>query len=77
MTAGSCFWSLLSKDNFKFLYVPISVGKLKASTDGRSIADILLHHSLFDIMHPNEIELAKNDLTRFLKLKVLAGSVTR
>ncbi|KAG1521825.1 hypothetical protein G6F52_006393 [Rhizopus delemar] len=28
-------------------------------------------------MHPNEVELAKNDLTNFINLKTLSGSVTR
>lgn len=73
----SCFWSLLSKEDFIFLYIPASIGRIKITPNGQSIKDTLLHRSLYDIMHPIEIDLAKADLSRFLKLKVLAGSVTR
>lgn len=33
--------------------------------------------SLFDLIHPEEITLAKKDLCQFIKSKILAGSVTR
>lgn len=72
---SSCFWSLLSLDNLKFIYIPSSVSDIRVS--GYSIGDLLLHHSLFEFMHPNEIALAKTDLSSFLKFKTLAGSVTR
>jgi hypothetical protein len=74
---SSCFWSLLSPDKLTFLYIPLSIGNIKISTNYTTIGDILLHHSLYEFMHPNEIDLAKSDLSSFLKLKTLAGSVTR
>ncbi|GAA5811743.1 hypothetical protein MFLAVUS_005186 [Mucor flavus] len=72
---SSCFWSLLSLDNLKFIYIPEPVANINIS--GTFIKDILLHHSLYEFIHPNEIELAKHDLSSFLKVKTLAGSVTR
>lgn len=72
---SSCFWSLLSLDNLKFIYIPEPVANINIS--GTFVKDILLHHSLYEFIHPNEIELAKHDLSSFLKVKTLAGSVTR
>jgi hypothetical protein len=76
---NSCFWSLLSFDKLEFIHIPSSIGKIKITTenDETTIQDVLLHRSLFEFMHPNEIKMAKNDLSSFLKLKTLAGSVTR
>ncbi|KAL7316446.1 hypothetical protein PS15m_005534 [Mucor circinelloides] len=76
---SSCFWSLLSLDTLEFIHIPSSIGKIKISTENNqtTIRDVLLHRSLFEFMHPSEIRLAKNDLSSFLKLKTLAGSVTR
>ncbi|KAF1802699.1 hypothetical protein FB192DRAFT_1280029 [Mucor lusitanicus] len=76
---NSCFWSLLSLDSLEFVHIPSSVRKIKIATerDQTTIQDVLLHRSLFEFMHPSEIGMAKNDLSSFLKLKTLAGSVTR
>jgi len=76
---SSCFWSLLSLDTLEFIHIPSPIGKIKISTEDNqtTIRDVLLHRSLFEFMHPSEIRLAKNDLSSFLKLKTLAGSVTR
>ncbi|KAG2207883.1 hypothetical protein INT47_010867 [Mucor saturninus] len=71
----SCFWSLLSLDEMKFIYIPSSVSDTRVA--GHSIGNLLLHHSLYEFMHPNETALAKFDLSSFLKLNTLAGSVTR
>ncbi|GAA5806002.1 hypothetical protein HPULCUR_011530 [Helicostylum pulchrum] len=71
---SSCFWSLLSLDNLKFIYIPEPVANINIS--GTSVKEILLDHSLYEFIHPNEIELAKHDLSSFLKVKNLAGSVT-
>ncbi|KAI8061261.1 hypothetical protein BDF21DRAFT_467258 [Thamnidium elegans] len=72
---SSCFWSLLSLDNLKFIYIPEPVANINIS--GTFVKEILLDHSLYEFIHPNEIELAKHDLSSFLKVKTLAGSVTR
>lgn len=76
---SSCFWSLLSLNSLEFVYIPSSIRKIKIATenDQTTIQDVLLHRSLFEFMHPSEIGMAKNDLSSFLKLKTLAGSVTR
>ncbi|KAI8647276.1 hypothetical protein BD408DRAFT_439446 [Parasitella parasitica] len=76
---SSCFWSLLSLDKLEFKYVPLSVGNIKISAENNQITiqDVLLHRSVFEFMHPSEIKMAKQDLSSFLKLKTLAGSVTR
>ncbi|KAI8988225.1 hypothetical protein BDF20DRAFT_833099 [Mycotypha africana] len=77
MPVVTCFWSLLSLDNLEFLYIPTVVGRRKILNTNQTLEDILLHHSLYEFMHPTEIELAKSDLSNFLNLKILAGSVTR
>lgn len=33
--------------------------------------------SLFDLIHPEEMDLAKKDLYQFMRSKLLAGSVTK
>ncbi|KAI8094977.1 uncharacterized protein B0P05DRAFT_169338 [Gilbertella persicaria] len=78
MTSSLCFWSILSlDDNLRFLSISQKMGTAKISDSGLTTKDVLLYRSLFDFMHPSEIELAKADIARFLKLKTLAGSVTR
>lgn len=72
---SSCFWSLLSLDDLRFIYIPEYVANIKVS--GTYIKEILSNHSLYEFIHPNEIELAKCDLSSFLKIKTLSGSVTR
>ncbi|GAN02609.1 hypothetical protein MAM1_0025c02053 [Mucor ambiguus] len=76
---SSCFWSLLSLDSLEFVHIPSSIRKIKIATENNqtTIQDVLMHRSLFEFMHPSEIGMAKNDLSSFLKLKTLAGSVTR
>lgn len=74
MTA-TCFWSILTMSDLEFVYIPSTVSSIRIS--GQAIGDLLLHHSLFEFMHPNEIALAKSDLSSFFQLKTLAGSVTR
>jgi hypothetical protein len=71
-----CFWALLSVDDLKFLYIPSTIGKIPVIND-QTINSLLIDHSLFEFMHPNEIELAKSDLSRFVQAKTLVGSVTR
>jgi hypothetical protein len=77
MTATTCFWSLLSLQDLRFLYVPLFIGTIKTPTAGQSIQDLLLNRSLFEFIHPSELELARSDLSSFLRLQMLAGSVTR
>ncbi|KAI9470960.1 MAG: hypothetical protein EXX96DRAFT_623140 [Benjaminiella poitrasii] len=77
MSSIFCFWSLLTIQDLKFLYVPSYVGNILISITGSPIQDVLLHKSLFDLIHPDEVEVAKTDLTNYLKLKTPAGSITK
>jgi hypothetical protein len=77
MTTSTCFWSLLSLQDLRFLYIPLSIGTIQIPTAGQSIQELLLNRSLFEFIHPSELELARSDLSSFLKLQMLAGSVTR
>lgn len=56
-------WAILTKDELRFIYNSFNM-KLKGI-------------SLFDLIHPEEIYLAKKDLCQFMKSKLLAGSVTK
>lgn len=77
MTTSTCFWSVLSHQDLKFLYVPLSISAIKIPNTNQSIQDLLLNRSLFEFIHPSELELARSDLSSFLRLQMLAGSVTR
>lgn len=76
MNKTACAWAILSVNDFKFVYILACLGKIQV-THNLTIQDIVLNLSIFDLMHPNEVELAKNDLTNFINLKTLSGSVTR
>jgi hypothetical protein len=76
MSLASCFWALLSLENFEFIYLPSFVTDVKIAF-GKSAADILINHSLLDFIHPEELSLAKTDLLNFVRVKTLAGAVTR
>ncbi|ORE01612.1 hypothetical protein BCV72DRAFT_70052 [Rhizopus microsporus var. microsporus] len=76
MNKTACAWTILSLNNFKFVYIPACLGKIHVTRD-LTIQDVLLNLSIFDLMHPNEVELAKADLFNFIKLKTLSGSITR
>lgn len=60
---NACMWAILSHHKLKFIYNSFDM-KLNGI-------------SLFDLIHPEEITLAKKDLYQFIKSKLLAGSVTR
>ncbi|ORE14985.1 hypothetical protein BCV71DRAFT_293216 [Rhizopus microsporus] len=60
---NACMWAILSHHKLKFIYNSFDI-KLNGI-------------SLFDLIHPEEITLAKKDLCQFIKSKLLAGSVTR
>ncbi|CAO3661567.1 unnamed protein product [Rhizopus stolonifer] len=73
MSIDACFWALLSSDNFEFIHVP----ELEKDLYGKSPQDILLSQSLLNFIHPDEIPLTKADLLSFMKIKSLAGAITR
>jgi hypothetical protein len=56
-------WAILTNDELKFIYNSFNM-KLKGI-------------SLFDLIHPEEMDLAKKDLYQFMRSKLLAGSVTK
>lgn len=76
MSLTSCYWALLSLENFEFIYLLSFVTDEKIGF-GKSAADILINHSLLDFIHPDELSLAKTDLLNFVRIKTLAGAVTR
>lgn len=74
MSVNGCYWALLSlNDNFQFIHLP----ELGRDIYGKSPVDTLLFQSLFHFIHPQELPLAKADLLNFMKIKSLAGAVTR
>lgn len=73
---AACFWGLLTTDEFKFLYLPSFISDLHITND-KTIKDVIFNRSIFELMHPNEVELAKADFNNFVKLKTLSGSITR
>lgn len=77
MSVTSCFWALLSSQDFEFIYLPEFVNQVSIGYDGKTPGDILLSSSLLDFIHPEELALAKADLLNFIRIKNLAGAVTR
>lgn len=59
----SCIWALLSVNRLEFIHA--------------SAYDNLKGRSLFDLIHPDEVLLAKRDLCKFMDSELLGGSVTR
>ncbi|KAI8073667.1 hypothetical protein BDF21DRAFT_423988 [Thamnidium elegans] len=76
MSIASCFWALLSLENFEYIYLPDFITDTQIAL-GKTPADILLCQSLLQFIHPDEFALAKNDLMNFIRIKTLAGAVTR
>lgn len=65
LTMDTCFWALLSVNELEFIHAScLFTKKLKGV-------------SLFDLIHPNEVSLAKRDLYKFMNSNLLGGSVTR
>ncbi|GAA5799152.1 hypothetical protein HPULCUR_004562 [Helicostylum pulchrum] len=60
---GHCIWSFLSIKDLEFVFTS-SYDKLKG-------------HSLFELIHPDEVSLAQRDLYKFMDSNLLGGSVTR
>lgn len=75
VSCTSCFWALLCREQFRFVYLSGSVTQVKV--DDHTIEELLLHRSLLDFIHPDEVELARNDFTKFMRDNTLAGSITR
>ncbi|KAL0073801.1 hypothetical protein J3Q64DRAFT_1685388, partial [Phycomyces blakesleeanus] len=71
MSQKTCFWSLLSITNLSFVYASPSLSPQFQNHDQ------LIGHSLLDLIHPEEVTLARRDLYRFIDSNTLAGSVTR
>lgn len=76
MSVSSCFWALLSLENFKYIYLPDFITDTQIAF-GKTSADILLAQSLLQFIHPDELPMAQTDLLNFVKIKTLAGAVTR
>ncbi|KND00843.1 uncharacterized protein SPPG_03947 [Spizellomyces punctatus DAOM BR117] len=70
-----CFWTLLSYQSLRFLYLPTSL-KERVSQTGMS-ADSLLGQSLFDFLHPADAHLIQRDFRCFMDLRTLQGSIIR
>ncbi|KAI9490773.1 hypothetical protein BDB00DRAFT_790018 [Zychaea mexicana] len=64
-----CSWSLLDNDTFNVLYL--------SRTLPDDIRSTVMGRSLFNFMHPDEVDLAQMDLKRFVTARTLSGSVTR
>lgn len=64
-----CFWALLDAATFKFLYVSSSIAAAQY--------DAMLRQTLFDLIHPEEVVLARPDLAKFINSGSLRGSITR
>ncbi|KAG2232212.1 hypothetical protein INT48_003902 [Thamnidium elegans] len=60
---GHCIWAFLSIKNLEFVFT--------------SSHDKLGGHSLFELIHPDEVSLAQRDLYKFMDSNLLGGSVTR
>ncbi|KAI9359793.1 hypothetical protein BD770DRAFT_409495 [Pilaira anomala] len=58
-----CIWGFLSAKDLEFVYT--------------SSYDKLRGYSLFELIHPDEVLLAKRDLYKFMDSSLLGGSVTR
>lgn len=58
-----CIWGFLSAKDLEFVYT--------------SSYDRLRGYSLFELIHPDEVLLAKRDLYKFMDSSLLGGSVTR
>lgn len=71
MTFSICFWALLSQKDLCFVYLSPWLSKTLGSED-----DLLLGTSFFDYFHPQEREMARHDLSEFVKKKTLSCSVT-
>ncbi|CAI2171363.1 8056_t:CDS:2 [Funneliformis geosporum] len=72
MTSTICFWCLLSLKDLSFVYLSSWFSKVLGPEH-----DLMLGTSFFDYFHPEEQELARRDLTEFVKKKTLTCSVTR
>lgn len=59
-----CIWTLLSVNELEFITTSSFESKLKGL-------------SLFHLIHPDEVSLAKRDLFKFTHSNFLGGSVTR
>lgn len=60
---NTCIWALLSIKDLEFIHA--------------SLYDKLKGRSLFELIHPDEVLLAKRDLYKFMDSELLGGSVTR
>lgn len=71
-----CFWAILSLEKFEFIYLPDFITDTQIGL-GKTTADVLLSQSLLHFIHPDERSMAQTDLYNFVKIKTLAGAVTR
>lgn len=76
MSVASCYWALLSLEKFEFIYLPSLVTDFQMDY-GVKAGDMLKSKSLLDFIHPDELSLATTDLLNFVRIKTLAGAVTR
>lgn len=76
MVEHACFWALLSFGELKFAYLPYSSLVMQQRLDSR-VVDLLLGKSFFEFVHHDEVNMAREDLNKFMQLKTLWGSVTR
>lgn len=69
-SASHCFWSLLDSNSLQFLYIS-SVVPHNVQTKFMS------SQSLFSLMHPEEVDLARKDFAKFIDSQAFGGSITR
>jgi hypothetical protein len=76
MSVSCCYWALLGLEEFDYLYISDYLSSFILPC-GRSPHELLIYQSLFQFIHPDEMEAAKLDLENFIKIRSLAGAVTR
>ncbi|KAI8063298.1 hypothetical protein BC940DRAFT_307591 [Gongronella butleri] len=78
MALPTCFWALLSIPDLIILHVSATIGTMEPLKHaGITIDSLLLGQCVFDLVHPDEYAIAKQDLSIFLRRRMLAGAITR
>ncbi|KAJ1678381.1 hypothetical protein EV182_004167, partial [Spiromyces aspiralis] len=67
-----CFWSILFSHSLNFEYISASLSRHLGPEKSAQV----LQSSLFDYIHPEEVDKARLDLTDLFMVKRISGSVT-
>jgi PAS domain-containing protein len=76
MTGKLCFWAILSNTDLSFIYFSPSLARL-LGIPPNVVPDVLKGKTLWELIHPEEYALAREDLKKFMDNKHIGGSVTR